>query len=246
MLINKLFSVKNKTVLITGCGSGIGLELAKGFILNDAKVIGISRRKPTVNLNFKSFFECDLTNKMQIKKLINEIKSNDTKINVLINVAGISILKSENLNEISRFDQTLDTNLRAMYNLILELKSQLIDGSSIINFSSIGGNFGFPNNPSYSASKGAVLSLSKALSYDFGSQNIRVNCIIPGYFHTKMTTLSFSNAKEKQIRINRTLLGRWGDLSELLGASIFLASDASSYVTGTELVIDGGWSAKGL
>ena len=246
MLINKLFSVKNKTVVITGCGTGIGFELAKGFILNEANVIGISRRRPKENLNFSSFFECDITIQNEIKKLANQMRLDNIAIDVLLNVAGVSIVKSSKFDEMSRFDKTLDTNLRAMYNLILELKSQYISGSSIINFSSIAGHFGFPNNPSYCASKGGVLSLSKALSYDLGSQNIRVNCIMPGYFHTKMTAASFSDEKEKKMREDRTFLGRWGGLSELLGASIFLASDASSYVTGTELIVDGGWSAKGL
>ena len=163
-----------------------------------------------------------------------------------MNVAGISIAKSISQSEISRFDQTFSTNVRSMFNIINNLKPLFVSGSSIINFSSIGANLGFPDNPSYCASKGAVLSLSRALSNDFGSQNIRVNCISPGYFPTKMTTLSFKNANEKNKRENRTVLGRWGEVKELLGASIYLASDASSYVTGTELVIDGGWSSKGL
>ena len=164
----------------------------------------------------------------------------------MLNVAGISIGKKINNNEMDRFDQTFNTNLRAMYNIVNELKPHFINGSSIINFSSIGAQLGFPDNPSYCASKGAVVSLSRALANDFGPKNIRVNCIVPGYFHTKMTALSFLNEKEKKIRENRTMLGRWGETRELLGASIFLASDASSYITGTELIVDGGWSSKGL
>ena len=246
MKLNELFSIKDKLVIITGCGSGIGLELARGFILNGAKVIGISRSKPQEKIAFKLFYECDLNDEKKLKSIIQYMKDEEIKINSLLNVAGISIAKSISQSEISRFDQTFSTNVRSMFNIINNLKPLFVSGSSIINFSSIGANLGFPDNPSYCASKGAVLSLSRALSNDFGSQNIRVNCITPGYFHTKMTTLSFKNANEKNKRENRTSLGRWGEVKELLGASIYLASDASSYVTGTELVIDGGWSSKGL
>ncbi len=246
MKLNELFSIKDKIVVITGCGSGIGLELARGFILNGAHVIGISRSKPQEKINFKFFFECDLNDEKKLRSIIQYIKDKKIKINSLLNVAGVSIAKSFTQNEISRFDQTFSTNVRSMFNIINNLKPFFVSGSSIINFSSIGANLGFPENPSYCASKGAVLSLSRALSNDFGPQNIRVNCITPGYFHTKMTTSSFNNTNEKNKRKNRTTLGRWGELKELLGASIYLASDASSYVTGTELVIDGGWSTKGL
>ena len=246
MKLNELFSIKDKIVIITGCGSGIGLELAKGFILNGAHVIGISRSKPQDKIDFKVFYECDLNDERKLKSIIQDIKEQKIKINSLLNVAGISIAKSFFFFFITRLDQTFNTNVRSMFNIINNLKPFFVSGSSIINFSSIGANLGFPDNPSYCASKGAVLSLSRALSNDFGSQNIRVNCIIPGYFHTKMTTTSFKNINEKTKRENRTALGRWGELKELLGASIYLASDASSYVTGTELVIDGGWSSKGL
>ena len=246
MKLSELFSIRDKIVIITGCGSGIGLELARGFILNGAQVIGISRSRPQEKIDFKFFYECDLNDEKKLKSIIQYIKDEKIRINCLLNVAGISIAQSVSQNEISRFDQTFSTNVRSMFNIIINLKPLFISGSSIINFSSIGANLGFPDNPSYCASKGAVLSLSRALSNDFGSQNIRVNCITPGYFHTKMTTLSFKNSNEKNKRENRTTLGRWGELKELLGASIYLASDASSYVTGTELVIDGGWSTKGL
>ena len=246
MKLNDLFSVRDKVVIITGSGNGIGLKLAKGFILNGAKVIGISKSKPKEKINFEKFFEYDINDQNKIEFMIKYIKQNKINVNVLLNVAGISISKSSSKNELDRFDKTFNTNVRSMFNIINKLKPYLASGSSIINFSSIGGMLGFPENPSYCASKGAVISLSRALSNDLGSKNIRVNCITPGYFHTKMTKLSFENQKEKKIREQRTMLGRWGHKSELLGAAIFLASDSSSYVTGTELIVDGGWSSKGL
>ena len=121
-----------------------------------------------------------------------------------------------------------------------------VNGTSIINFSSIGGLLGFPNNPSYGASKGALLSLSKALANDFGSRNIRVNCILPGYFRTKMTEKSYNDSLKKLKREENTMLGRWGNPEELVGITIFLASDASSYITGVDIPVDGGWINKGL
>lgn len=246
MKIDQLFSIKNKNVVITGCSSGIGLELAKGFILNGAQVIGISKSKPKEQVNFRNFFQCDLNDETKINFIIEDIKKNKIHINSLLNVAGITVPKSEYESDLARFDKTFNTNVRSMFNIIYKLKPCFSKSASIINFSSIGGKLGFPGNPSYCASKGAVISLSRALSNDFGSYNIRVNCIVPGYFHTKMTNLSFNNEKEKKLREKRTVLGRWGELNELLGASIYLASDASSYVTGTELIVDGGWSSKGL
>jgi len=246
MKLNQLFSIKGKTVVITGSGSGIGFELAKGFIINGAHVIGISRTRPKEKIDFKMFFECDINDNKKVELITQKIKENKIVINSLLNVAGISIPKLDAQSEISRFDQTFNTNIRSMYNIIKILEPLFVYGASIINFSSIGGLLGFPDNPSYCASKGAVISLSRALANDFGEKNIRVNCIIPGYFHTKMTASSYSNENEKRKREQRTILGRWGKLNELLGASIYFVSDASSYVTGTELIIDGGWSTKGL
>ncbi len=246
MKIDKLFSIEDKIVIITGCSSGIGLELAKGFISNGAQVIGISKSKPKEHVNFTKFFQCDLNDDEKINFIIKDLKKKKMFIDSLLNIAGISITKSSHESDLVRFDKTFNTNIRSMFNIIHKLKPFFSKNSSIINFSSIGGKLGFPDNPSYCASKGAVISLSRALSNDFGSNDIRVNCIVPGYFHTKMTALSFKNKKEKKLREERTTLGRWGELNELLGAAIYLVSDASSYVTGTELIVDGGWSSKGL
>jgi NAD(P)-dependent dehydrogenase (short-subunit alcohol dehydrogenase family) len=117
---------------------------------------------------------------------------------------------------------------------------------SIVTVTSIGSLLGFPNNPGYVASKGGLRMMSKALALDLGKFNVRVNNLVPGYVHTDMTTASYSDPLKSKERAERTMLGRWGQVGDLIGAAIYLASDASSYVTGTDLVVDGGWTAKGL
>ena len=106
--------------------------------------------------------------------------------------------------------------------------------------------FGFPGNPAYVASKGGVRALTKALALDYASKNIRVNNIVPGYVCTAMTEKSYLDEKLYSERLDRMMIQRWGKAEDLAGAAIYLASEASSYVTGIDLIIDGGWTAKGL
>ena len=117
---------------------------------------------------------------------------------------------------------------------------------SIINITSLASNFGMPNNPAYVASKGGLKYLSKAMAVDVGKHGIRVNNICPGYIRTNMTNKSYKNVSLRSARASKTILNKWGETSDLIGAAIYLASDASSYVTGTDLIVDGGWTAKGL
>ena len=117
---------------------------------------------------------------------------------------------------------------------------------SIINFTSINAELGFPNNPAYVASKGGLKMLTKSLAKDWGRFGIRVNNIGPGYMKTEMTKKSWSNPKLRKTRTSRTLLNRWGEKQDIVGPCIFLASDASRYVTGQDLYVDGGWLANGL
>jgi gluconate 5-dehydrogenase len=122
----------------------------------------------------------------------------------------------------------------------------MVAGSSIINFSSIGGLQGFPNNPGYTSSKGAIISLTQSLAIDLGHIGVRVNSISPGYIFTKMTERSYNNADSRKERLDRMIIKRWGKPKDLVGIVIYLSCDASSYVTGQNFVIDGGWTAKGL
>ena len=117
---------------------------------------------------------------------------------------------------------------------------------SIINITSINAELGFPNNPAYVTSKGGLKMLTKSLARDFGKYGIRVNNLGPGYIVTEMTKKSYQNKKSRMIKQRHTLLGRWGDLTDLIGPCVFLASDASGYVTGQDIYVDGGWLANGL
>lgn len=119
-------------------------------------------------------------------------------------------------------------------------------GGSIVNVTSLGAHLGFPVNRTYQASKAALAQLTRAMAIDFGGWGVRVNSICPGYVATAMTRASYDDAEANRARAARTILGRWAIPDDLVGPCQFLLSDASAYVTGIELPVDGGWLAKGL
>ena len=127
------------------------------------------------------------------------------------------------------------------------LKNNIPDNiGTIINITSLNSSLAFPDNPSYMASKGGLRQLTMSLATDLANREIRVNCIAPGYFKTNMTKKSWNDLKKREERSSRTLLNRWGLPVELGGTVCFLASNISSYITGQEIYVDGGWSIKGL
>ena len=249
-MIKSIFDINNKVAVITGTSRGIGLALAKGFLDHGAFVNGISRSdSPLVGNEKYIHYNFDLNDRKLFNKLVSKIKDNHECINVLINSAGLSLPFSHNIEEAKiDFEKTLDINLKSSFSLtyaIVDLMKTCKSGS-IINITSIASNLGFPLNPSYISSKAGLAGLTRSLSYDFAKYGIRVNNLVPGYFKTDMTKDSFLNSKMNNERSSRSLLLRWGEPSELVGPAIFLASSASSFVTGTDLVVDGGWSVKGI
>jgi gluconate 5-dehydrogenase len=144
------------------------------------------------------------------------------------------------------FAETLALNLTAAYRSAMEVTARMKDSGSIVFVTSINATLGFPGNPGYVAAKGGLRQLTKALALDLGPGGTRVNALAPGYVRTQMTAASYADPVQRAARSARTMLGRWGEPSDLVGAAIFLVSDASAYVTGHELVVDGGWTAKGL
>jgi len=245
--LDNIFSLKNKTAIVTGASRGIGSEIALAYVRAGANVICVARSKSTDKKQLESFYhQCDITNFQQFKSICELIDANYGAIDILVNAAGISLSKDDNKSEFERFEKTVSVNLTATYQCS-ELASRFMrNGGSIINITSIGALQGFPNNPGYIASKGGIQALTKAMARDLSVKSIRVNDIAPGYIKTDMTRQSYEDSIASQERINKMMIQRWGSAKDLIGAAIFLASDASSYMTGSAMIIDGGWTAKGM
>jgi NAD(P)-dependent dehydrogenase (short-subunit alcohol dehydrogenase family) len=185
----------------------------------------------------------------QFNKICEQIFKKHGKIDILINNAGMTFTKKDNEDyPIDKWEKTIKTNLTGAFmcsqTVIKFMKKQ--KNGSIINMTSINAEIGFPNNPAYIASKGGLKMLTKSFAKDYGKYGIRVNNLGPGYIKTDMTKKSFKNKKTRIAREKQTLLGKWGEASDLIGPCIFLSSDASKYVTGQDVYVDGGWLANGL
>ena len=244
---NKLFNIKNFVTIVTGSGRGIGLKIAEGFYEYGAKVIRIDLNLKKHKLYKFDDYIIDLTKQKFVDRCVNEIKHKYGRIDVLINNAGVTT-NSTNFYDEKILKKTLSVNLIAAYNLsnkVCKIMSKRKKGS-IINITSLAAERGFIGNPSYQVSKAGLKQLTKALACDWGQKNIRINNICPGYIKTPMTLRSFENSKLKKNRDMRMILKRWGEPKDLVGPCIFLASDSSSYITGSDIFVDGGWLAKGL
>lgn len=224
-------------ILITGSSKGIGKEIFK-FLKRKKHVVYSISRKRSKN---KKIIHCDITNLNDLNAKLSNIK----KLDVIINNAAIS---QTGLKKKEDFKKIIETNLIAPYNIseILLKKIKNSNNASIINISSINAYQAFPNNPGYVSSKAGLNSLTRALALDYGKFKVRVNSISPGYIAAGMSIKSFRNSKKKNIRSSRTILGRWGEPKDLYGLVEFLISKKSSYITGQDFVVDGGWLAKGL
>ena len=194
-----------------------------------------------------SAIACDLGDRDQLSALAENILTQH-RLDVLVNNAGVTFTHELSEYPDDAWSRTFDVNVEAPFQLAKRLSPLMKDsgGGSIINITSIGAELGFPNNPAYAAAKGALKQLTRALAADLGAYGIRVNNIGPGYFKTDMAQLSWNDPARRRARAERTLLGRWGEPDDLAGAVVFLASDASSFITGQSLYVDGGWRAKGL
>jgi len=238
------FSLAEKTAVVTGASRGIGFALAEGLASAGALVTGIARSTaPRTPFEHNvTYVSADVST--TIAPVFAEIAARCGQIDILVNAAGITL--PNQAGELTTFERTLAINLTAPYACCLAARPFMRAGGSIINITSIGSVLGMPGNPAYGAAKGGLRILTKSLALDYGAAGIRVNALAPGYIETDMTAKSFADPTEHERRRAHTCLGRWGKVEDLVGAAIFLASDASAYITGQDLFVDGGWTAKGL
>jgi NAD(P)-dependent dehydrogenase (short-subunit alcohol dehydrogenase family) len=240
------FSLDGKIAVVTGASRGIGAAIASGLQASGARVFGISR-SGTAPQNVTAI-SCDLSDDAAVRSAFDDLEKKCDRLDVVVNAAGISLPASGNASELQRFRDTLATDLTGVYATILAAYPLLkkAGNSSIINVTSINSVRGFPGNPGYVAAKAGLSGLTRALATDYAREGIRVNALAPGYVATAMTAASFADPALHEDRRRHTMLGRWGNPDDMVGAAIFLASAASAYVTGQELFVDGGWTTKGL
>jgi NAD(P)-dependent dehydrogenase (short-subunit alcohol dehydrogenase family) len=248
MSIDRLFSLDGKVAIVTGASRGIGFAIGDGLAQAGAHVVAMARsaRPDHSFAAARVEYRC-VDVEEDLATHFAAVARSYGGLDVLVNAAGISMPAEGGHDDAgSSFDRTLRVNLSAAYASCIAARPHMRAGGSIINVTSIGSVVGFPGNPGYVASKGGLRMMTKALAVDYGPSRIRVNALAPGYIETKMTAKSFADPEAYEQRRRHTCLGRWGAVADLVGAAIFLASDASSYMTGQDLIVDGGWTAKGL
>lgn len=240
--MNNIFSIENKVAIVTGAGSGIGKAIADGFRKAGAIVYyGIHNLKEKDKSdNFK--INLEIVDDENRSDLLNKVCKEQNKLDILVNVAGITESGYNTLN----WEVTLDINLTSIFKFCKDAHYLMVNGGSIINVTSICADMAFENNPSYNVSKAGLKMLTKSMAKDWAEFDIRVNNLCPGYIKTKMTYPSQLDIKRSMEICNRTMLGRFGNVEEMIGPALFLASDASSYITGSDLVVDGGFLGNGI
>ena len=251
--MNDLFSVEDKVVLITGAAGGIGSALVKGFRDAGANITGFVRTVPENTTKFiKSgirYYGADLSKYPEVVHVFNEFLNDFQHIDVLINCAGSNASNNDLAYPVALWHEIAHGNLDAVFYLSQLVAMQMIKqgtGGSIINFISINAAQAMPNNPAYAAAKAGIQQLTKSFAYDWGKYGIRVNNLGPGYTITKMNEKSYADPEARALRANNSMLGRWAKPEEMVGPAIFLASEASSFVTAADLWVDGGKLAKGI
>jgi NAD(P)-dependent dehydrogenase (short-subunit alcohol dehydrogenase family) len=249
------FSVAGKQVLLTGAAGTIGTSLLRAFLEAGAVVYAVSRRKDTDWGGLDKLFSgavfplrCDLADAGQVEKLAELVENDSSGLDVLINNASVCPHGKDDFYSLDTLRGTMAVTLEAAYLLCGRIAPAMAGRGkgSIINITTMNAERAWPGNPSYIAAKSGLRMLTRAVARDFGERGVRANNLCPGYVRSKLTEGSFSDPAKYEERCARTMLGRWGTPEDLIGPCLFLASDASRYVTGMDLHVDGGWLAKGM
>jgi gluconate 5-dehydrogenase len=246
-----LFKLDNRIALITGSSGGIGLAMAHALSEAGATVILNGRNKPRLEEALAGLNELgrkadtatfDVTRSNEVRKGVADILATHGRIDILVNNAGIQHRAPLQDFPEDDFRRVIDTNLTSAFLVGQAVASTMMERrqGNIINICSVQSELARPSIAPYAASKGGLKMLTKGMALDWGKYGIRVNGLAPGYFKTELNAALVGDAPFSAWLEQRTPLGRWGNTDELAGAALFLASDASSFVTGHILYVDGG------
>lgn len=249
------FSLKDKTVIVTGASQGIGESIAFGMAEAGANLVLAARsvdKLETVATKIEAIgakcikVKTDVQKRQDIEAMVQATVDEFGTVDCLVNNAGINLVKPALAITEEEWDAVLDTNLKGYFMCSQAVGRVMIEngGGSIINNASVFGLRGFPNLAAYISSKGGVVQLTRGLAVEWARQGIRVNCIAPGYTLTEMTKRDIeSNPAILKFNLRKIPMNRGAEPREISDVMVFAASDAASYLTGQIIAVDGGWTA---
>jgi NAD(P)-dependent dehydrogenase (short-subunit alcohol dehydrogenase family) len=254
MTILDRFRLDGKCALVTGGSRGLGKQMARSLTEAGAEVAVVSRRADDAEAAASEIqtsagqscraYACDVTVPEEVETLVSKVLKDLGRIDVLVNNAGINIRGAIEKLSLEEFRRVQETNVTGPWLLCRALATHFKERrrGRVINVGSTLSVVSMPDRTPYATSKGAILQLTRTLALEWGPFGVTVNCILPGPFATEMNQPLLADPKAYQEFISRVPLGRWADLEEIGGLVVFLAGDASSFITGAAIAIDGGWT----
>jgi NAD(P)-dependent dehydrogenase (short-subunit alcohol dehydrogenase family) len=249
----------NKVALITGAGSGIGRAMAQVFSREGARVVvadySAEGGAETVQLvkeagGEATFVHVDVTNATSVQEMVRQALATHGRVDILCNNAGVGSTQTVLDTSEEAWDRVFDVDVKGVFLCSKYMLPHMIEagGGVVLNTASVAGLVGLPNRAAYCAAKGAVITLTKAMAIDHVGQNIRVNCICPGTVDTpwvaNLMNQSADPAATRAALVARFPMNRLAEAEEIAMAALYLVSDEAAYVTGTPLIIDGGFAAR--
>ena len=256
MHVLDMFRLDGKIALVTGARRGIGKAMAMALAEAGADIIGVSASLEASGSEIEkgvtaigkrfSGYQCDFSNREALHKFIEQVTTDHPVIDILVNNAGTILRDPAAQHSDEYWDKVIEVNLNAQFILSRELGKGMIErGSGKVIFTASLLTFqGGITVPGYAASKGGIGQLTKALANEWGGQGVQVNAIAPGYIRTDNTQALQDNPVRHDAILERIPVGRWGEIDDFKGPVVFLASEASNFVNGEILVVDGGWMGR--